>query len=123
MLEAFVGLQESPCFAPLQSLAIGSVAGVIVMFMGDFLYSRRARDQERKRRFVTTFVAVCALFGAVYFFMLAEACALGTACSDPLEVNCNGRSANVYRLVATLFSFTALAVMCAELLRQLRTRG
>jgi hypothetical protein len=123
MLDVLVRIAESPCFAPLRILTIGGVTGLVVMLMGDFLYSRRAIDQERKRRFVTTGATAFAFFGASFLFMLAEACALGTGCSDPLEINCRGQAANVYQLAGAVLSFTALAIMCTELVRQLRIRG
>lgn len=124
MPEGLLRLAESPCFAPLRILVIGSVTGAVAMLLGDFLYSRIASShQERKRRFVTTVVAVCAFFGASYLFMLAEACALGPICSAPLEISCTGQSASGYRLAAAFMSFISLAIMCMELARGVQRRS
>ena len=120
MADVLARLMSSPCLPSIRAYVVGFGAVFIVMLLGD-LYSRRASNRtERRRRFLTITSAAIILSVAALFFLFAEVCASGEACSKGADVRCDGFAPLLYAFAAGVLPLVSLGVASRELVRRLK---
>ena len=113
---------SSPCLPSIRAYVVGFGAVFLVTLLGD-LYSRRTSDRtERRRRFLTMASAAIILSVAALFFLFAQVCSSGEACSKGVDVRCDGFAPLLYAFAAGVLPLVSLSVASWELVRKVILR-